>query len=375
MFDQRAPVGVRGRVQRDDVRERARRARGRPRARPTRSRAKPPTRLCSARARCGAWAATTSTGSPVATRSPSSPATPTARVPRRAGARSSRGSAPLGASPAGLGASAEVAVELRGHARRATRARRSRRSARRRGLGAAQDQARLDGAVVAVGLEAHGGVDRLAGRGREASCRRRSATQRERAPPAASENATWRPSPIGRGSSSSAAGTSSETAGLPEPKGLSRSSSSASSSRSVSPGATASTRSVGDEVGRGERAGGVGDERRAEALDAVARDREAGGGAVAAVAQQLVGAGLEAGEQVEAGDRAARARALVAVERDQHGRAVVALGDARGDDADHARVPALAGEHVARGRRARSARPAAPRPRSGCASRRRGARS
>ena len=40
------------------------------------------------------------------------------------------------------------------------------------------------------------------------------------------------------------------------------------------------------------------------------------------------------------------AGARVAVERDQHGRAVVALGDPRGDDPDHARVPALAGEHV-----------------------------
>ena len=73
---------------------------------------------------------------------------------------------------------------------------------------------------------------------------------------------------------------------------------------------------------------------------------QARGGAVAAVAEQVVRAGGEAGEEVEARDRAAGAGALVAVERDQHGRAVVALGDAGGDDPDHARVPALGGEDV-----------------------------
>ena len=110
---------------------------------------------------------------------------------------------------------------------------------------------------------------------------------------------------------------------------------------------------AGDEVLGGERGGGVGDERLAERVDAVAGDGQAGGGAVAAVAEQLVGAGGEAGEEVEARDRAAGAGALVAVERDQDRRAVVALGDAGGDDPDHARVPALGGEHV-RGRAGRA---------------------
>ena len=41
--------------------------------------------------------------------------------------------------------------------------------------------------------------------------------------------------------------------------------------------------------------------------------------------------------------------ALLALERDQDRRAVVALGDPRGDDADHARVPALARPARARG--------------------------
>ena len=139
---------------------------------------------------------------------------------------------------------------------------------------------------------------------------------------------------------------------MPEPNGLSRSSSSASSEPQRVAGRDRVHALGGDEVGRGERARGVGDERLAEGLDAVAGDRQPGGGAVAAVAQQLVGARLEPGEQVEAGDRAARARALVAVERDQHGRAVVALGEAGGDDADHPGMPALGREHVRGGARA-----------------------
>ena len=52
---------------------------------------------------------------------------------------------------------------------------------------------------------------------------------------------------------------------------------------------------------------------------------------------EVGGAGVEPGEQVEGGDRAPRAGALLAVERDQDGRAVMALGEARGDDPDHAR--------------------------------------
>ena len=74
-----------------------------------------------------------------------------------------------------------------------------------RRLSVAEHQPRLDGAVVAVHLEAYDRVQgRLAVAGSEPP--RPNATQRERAPPAASENETWRPSPIARGSSSSALG-------------------------------------------------------------------------------------------------------------------------------------------------------------------------
>ena len=57
---------------------------------------------------------------------------------------------------------------------------------------------------------------------------------------------------------------------------------------------------------------------------------------------------------------------------DQDRRAVVALGDPAGDDADHARMPVVGGEHV--GGLRRPALRSASRRRRGCGSRRRGAR-
>ena len=101
-----------------------------------------------------------------------------------------------------------------------------------------------------------------------------------------------------------------------------------------------------DEVFGRQHRRGVLDERRPERLDPPARDRQTGGRAVPAVAQQVGARRLEPAEQVERRDRAARARALLAVERDQHRRAVMALGDPRGDDPDHAGMPAVGGEHV-----------------------------
>ena len=100
-----------------------------------------------------------------------------------------------------------------------------------------------------------------------------------------------------------------------------------------------------DEVLGTQHRRGVRDERRAERVDAPARDRQPRRRAVAAVAQQVGARRVEAAEQVERGDRAPRARALVAVERDEHRRPVVALGDPRGDDPDHAGMPAVGGQH------------------------------
>ena len=91
--------------------------------------------------------------------------------------------------------------------------------------------------------------------------------------------------------------------------------------------------------------GGVLEERRAERLDLVAGDRQARCRLVAAVAGEVVRSGVQAAEQVERRDRAPGAGALVAVEGDQDRRAVVALGDPRGDDPDHAGVPALGRQH------------------------------
>ncbi len=91
-------------------------------------------------------------------------------------------------------------------------------------------------------------------------------------------------------------------------------------------------------------------------------DLEAGGGAVAAVAAQVLGAGAQPAEQVEGLDAAPRPPARLTVERDHHDRPPVALDQPRGDDPDHPGMPVLAAQHVAgalaRGRRS------APRPRS-----------
>ena len=103
--------------------------------------------------------------------------------------------------------------------RRAVRARRAPRSRRAARGGLAQHQPGLDRAVVAVDLEPDRGVDGLARARRAAGCPRRSATQRERAPPARERErdvAALPPSP--RGSESCAPGTSSATrrVALPE---------------------------------------------------------------------------------------------------------------------------------------------------------------
>ena len=150
-------------------------------------------------------------------------------------------------------------------------------------------------------------------------------------------------------------------------------SSSASSMPSSSPPTTASTRSTGTSPLPRARASACCSSAARKRRHALALDLEARGGAVPAVA--AAGA-----RRTRSARRAGRSRGCCApepraarpVERDQHDRAVVALGQARGDDPDHARVPALAGEHV--GARARPARRPALRPRSGSAARPRGAR-
>src|SRR6185436_14421491 len=74
-------------------------------------------------------------------------------------------------------------------------------------------------------------------------------------------------------------------------------------------------------------------------------DRQAGRGAMPAEAVEVATAGSEPCMQVVGGDRAAAALAALAVEGDQDDRARVAFHQTRGDDADHALVPAFAGGH------------------------------
>ena len=72
---------------------------------------------------------------------------------------------------------------------------------------------------------------------------------------------------------------------------------------------------------------------------------QAGRGAVAAVAHQVLGARVERGDQVEAGDAACRSARAITLDREQDRGPPVALGEARRRDTDDARMPALAGEH------------------------------
>ena len=288
-------------------------------------------------------------------------------MPRPRRSQTSRGAVPagLGAAPLGLAWPATRPAKASNSAqqRRRRRPAGSPTSAIGAGRGrqrAAQHEPRLHAPVPLVELERER-RRRARPSGPPAGERVPKATAPARAPPDSTVKRTCLPSPIGRGSVRRAAGTSSETAGLPMPNGASARSSSASSSPSSSPATTASTRSTGDQVlGRQQRAAAWPSNAARNASMPIARDRAAGGGAVAAVAQQVLGAqASRPASRSNAGIERPEPVPRVAVERDQHDRAVVALGDPRGDDPDHARMPALAGEHVAR-----SARPA----RATCAS-------
>ena len=92
---------------------------------------------------------------------------------------------------------------------------------------------------------------------------------------------------------------------------------------------------------------GVRRERLCEVVYRVGSDREAGGGAVPAEAIEVIRTRGEAGMEVEGGYGTAAALPQVTVSaRDQHDGAVVALRQSRGDDPDHALVPALVREDV-----------------------------
>ncbi len=136
---------------------------------------------------------------------------------------------------------------------------------------------------------------------------------------------------------------------MPLPQGSSERSSSASPSPSSAPETTASTRSMGRSSSGLEHSRGVALQRLGERGQPPAVDRQAGSGAVAAVALELAGAGMKRAQQVESGDAAGRPlSARAAVQRHEDRRPVVALSDPGGDDADHPGMPTLRRENVCR---------------------------
>ena len=331
--------------------------------------------LARARARgAAAWAATTSTGSPggdeVGDRARPGPRRARRARPRLAARRGRAAWHGHGSS----GASSSASTPAAKSPARPTTLDRRRRAHGWRARG--RRSARLDRPVERVGLQPHRDVDRLAGRGRAGSCRAPKRTARERAPPECEREgdvAALRPERPrvrragGRDEQRDRGVARAERLQPRQLLGERR-------APSTSPGTTASTRSAGTRSsGRSTAAAWAWNASR-NASTRVARDRQAGRGAVAAVAQQ-VAARRPAGRasRSNAGIERPEPVPVVAVEGDQHRRAVVALGDPRGDDADHARVPVLARPARRRARGAGLARPA-PRPRTGCASRRRGAR-
>ena len=112
---------------------------------------------------------------------------------------------------------------------------------------------------------------------------------------------------------------------------------------------------VGDahagEVVGAEHGGGVRGERLAKGRDGAPLEPQAARRAVPAVGDEVLGRGVDPGEQVEGGDAAPRTLGEVAVLAQQDRRAVEALGDPRGDDADDALVPVRRREHERRRQR------------------------
>ena len=287
---------------------------------------------------------------------------------------------PAGAGGDGLGApraprelrerALEVAAVLAEH--------RDRRRAQRHG--GAQHQARLDDALPLVDLERERRVDRRRPARPAGAARRRTRRRAARPPPERTvKRACWsrRSPPKPTGSLNVAAASSSETGGLPAPNGASARSSSASASPSCSPEATASTRSRGTRSSGESARAGVRDERGAETPRALA------GSIVSPAAarwppwrSRCAPRGAQPGEQVERRDRAPRAARRAPPARS--GSAMSTRGGGGGARSAPRRCRSTPGcqpcaaSTYAGGRPLRGDR--APRPRSGSASRCRGAR-
>ena len=271
-------------------------------------------------------------------------------------ARAARGRRGSAASAAGSAASS---ASKRSHHSRPPRGRRSPSAVARVEL--AQHDPRLDRAVPVVDLEPHRRVDRVVLADPELRAAEGDAERPVRAAVQA-EARVLALLPIGRTSRTRAAGTSSRTPGLPIPNGASRPQLLGQIEAEVG----AADHRV-DPLGPRQVLGpehlvGVGGEGLAEGVEALRLAAPARRRRGARRSGQVLGAGLEAGEQVEAGDAAPRAApAALAVERDHDRRPVVALDQPRGDDPDHARDASPRRRRPAPApRAARRAAPAAP---------------
>jgi hypothetical protein len=211
------------------------------------------------------------------------------------------------------------------------------------GAGVAQDEPGLDRAVPVVDLEAERRVDRAVGVAGIFPAVP-NATARARTPPDSTVKRTCRFSPIGRGSASVAAGTSSLTAGLPWPNGASRSSSSASASPSSSPATTASTRSTGRRSSSVSVASRGASKAARNASTSSRPHLEPGRGAVAAVAPEVRAHAFSPRAGRTPG-RCGRSRSRSPRRARSHGGPVVALGDPARHDATRPGA-VLAGEDV-----------------------------
>ena len=170
------------------------------------------------------------------------------------------------------------------------------------------------------------------------------------APLSSSKRECFPVSPSGLISRSRAAGTTSFGSGLPLPNGPRRSSCSARSMPMPSrPTPTsASTLSVRTSCSGPIASRGVLEEVAAEGVDGVRRSSSPAAARCPPWRVRCSRAGVERGDQVEAGDAPRRAAGDVALDREQDRRPPVALGQPRGGDADDPGMPALAREHQRR---------------------------
>ena len=168
----------------------------------------------------------------------------------------------------------------------------------------AEHQPRLDCAVPRVALELEGGIDRRP-RHPRARPSHPNATARARAPPELTENRAWRPSPIGRTIGEACAGDQQPGRRIAHPARLA-------APRAPRPGrGPARTRRRSRRRAPPARAAPASAPRRRaprrqpESPSSCSRAQaQPGGGAVAAVALEVAGGGMQPAEQVEAGDAA-----------------------------------------------------------------------